>query len=33
MKMAIFINVLAKSFGKNLGTLPLLVVFTRTLVS
>jgi len=32
-KLAIFIKVLAISFGKNLATLPLLVVFTRTLVS
>jgi len=31
--MTIFIQVLATSLGKNLATLPLLVVFTRTLVS
>jgi len=31
--MAILIEVLVVCFGKNLATLPLLVVFTRALVS
>jgi len=32
-KMAIFIKILAVGFGKNLTTLPLLLVFARNLVS